>query len=483
MSLMTGKQYRDSLRKMRPLVYIFGERVENPVDHPIVIPSQNAIALTYDLAHDPQYEDLMTTTSLITGQKINRFCNIYKDIDDMIKKVKMVRMIGQKTATCFQRCTTMDTANALFIVTHEIDKKYGTEYHKRFINFLKEVQDKDLDIGVAMTDVKGDRSLRPLQQRDPDMYLHVVEEKSDGIVVKGAKANQTGSINCHYTFLSPTSRMREEEKDYALAFVVPTDAEGIVHIYGRQSGDTRKLEDGDIDIGNKQFGAQETVMVFDNVFIPWEHVFLYKENEFSGRLPSVFGANHRQTYGGCKSGVSDTLIGAVALYAESNGIDKIPHIQQKLAEMVRYTETVYSVGLATALEGQKMPCGSYFVNMELGNVCKMNVADLPFEMIKRAVDICGGILGTMPSEKELKNPETRKYMEKYLKGAEGFSVEDRMRIIYLIQSLLFGTNSVGYIVESVHGAGPPEVQKAAVRYLTDFKAKKEMAKALAGIKK
>jgi 4-hydroxybutyryl-CoA dehydratase/vinylacetyl-CoA-Delta-isomerase len=481
MSLMTGDQYKQSLRKLNPVVYIGGERITNPVDHPMVIPSQNAIAMTYDLAHDPQYADLMTTTSFITGNKINRFCNIYKSIDDMVNKVKMVRLLGQKTGTCFQRCTTMDTANALFLVTSEMDKKLGTEYHQRFIKFLKEVEEKDLDVGVAMTDVKGDRSLRPFEQKDPDLFLHVVEEKKDGIVVKGAKTSQTGSINCHYTFVAPTQRMKKEDRDYALAFVVPTDAKGIVHIYGRQSCDTRKMENSSIDVGNRLFGAQETLMIFDKVFVPWDHVFLYKEVDFSGSLPNIFAANHRQTYGGCKAGVSDVLIGAVTLLAEYLGTDKMPHIQQKLVEMVRYAETIYSLGLATGLEGKKMPTGSYFVNMELANVCKLNVADLPFEMGKRAVEICGGLLATMPSEKDLYKPEIGQYLEKYLQGAGGAPAELKMRIIYLVQNILFGTNSVGYVVESMHGAGPPETQRSALRGLANFQAKKEIAKKLAGI--
>jgi len=221
MALMNGEKYRESLRKMKPLVYLFGERLTDPVDHPMVIPSQNAVAMTYDLAHDPKYEDLMTVTSPLTGGKINRFGHIYQSIDDMVKKVKMARLVGQKTCTCFQRCPTMDTANSLFIVTKEMDKKLGTQYHERFLKFMREVQENDYYVGVAMTDVKGDRSLRPHEQADPDLYLHVVEEKKDGIVVRGAKANQTGSINCHYTFVAPTAAMKKEDRDYAVAFAVP----------------------------------------------------------------------------------------------------------------------------------------------------------------------------------------------------------------------------------------------------------------------
>lgn len=482
MALMNGAEYKESLRKLKPVVYIFGEKIDNPVDHPIVKPSQNAMAATYELAFEPEYEDLATAISPITGGKINRFSHIYQNIDDMIKKVKMARVLGQKTATCFQRCTTMDTANALYIVTHEMDQKLGTNYHERFLKFLKEIQENDLAVGVAMTDVKGDRSLRPHQQADPDLYIHVVEERKDGIVVRGGKSNQTGAINCHYTFVAPTAAMREEDRDYALAFAVPAGAEGIIHIYGRQSCDTRRLEGSEIDVGNYEFGAQETLMIFDNVFVPWEKVFLYKEWEFAGRIPTLFGANHRQTYGGCKAGVSDVLIGAVSLLAEYNGLDRLPHIRDKLAEMVQLTETIYCCGLATALEGQKMPSGSYFVNLLLGNVCKLNVASLPYEMARRAIDIAGGLVGTIPSEKELRHPEIGKYVEKYLKGTPDIPTEHKMRITYLIQNLLFGTNSVGYVVESTHGAGPPQAQKSTILRLADFEHKKELAKRIAGIR-
>jgi 4-hydroxybutyryl-CoA dehydratase/vinylacetyl-CoA-Delta-isomerase len=481
MALMNGEQYRDSLRKMTPSVYLLGERLTNPVDHPMVIPSQNAVAMTYDLAHDPKYADLMTVTSPLTGGKINRFAHIYQSIDDMVKKVKMARLVGQKTCTCFQRCPTMDTANSLFIVTKEMDKKLGTQYHERFLKFMREVQENDYYVGVAMTDVKGDRSLRPHEQADPDLYLHVVEEKKDGIVVRGAKANQTGSINCHYTFVAPTAAMKKEDRDYAVAFAVPTDSEGMIHIYGRNPGDTRKMEKSPVDLGNYRFSSQETLLVFDNVFVPWERVFLFKEVEFAGQIPFLFGANHRQTYGGCKAGVSDVLIGAVKLLAEYNGLDKMPHIREKIIDMVRLTETIYSCGLATAVEGEKTSAGSYFINQLLGNVCKLNVAALPFEMARLAVDVAGGALGTMVSEKDLRSPQIGKYVEKYFKGLPEVPTEHKMRLIYLIQNLLFGVNSVGYVVESVHGAGPPAAQKSSLYRLVNFEEKKNLARDIAGI--
>lgn len=481
MALMTGKEYIDSLKKMNPAVYLFGEKLKNPTDHPFVKPSQNAIALTYDLAQDSEYKDLMTADSSLIGGPVNRFTHIYRSPEDLINKVKMTRLMGQRTATCFQRCTTMDTANALHIATYEMDQKLGTEYHRRFLDFLREVQENDLDVGVAMTDVKGDRSLRPSQQADPDLYLRVIRETSDGIVVRGAKANQTGSINCHYTFVAPTVAMREEDKDYAVAFAAPIDAEGIVHIYGRQFSDSRKLEDGDIDVGNPGFGAQETLMVFDDVFVPWERVFLYKEYEVAGRIPYLFGSSHRQTYGGCKAGVSDVLIGAVSLLAEYNGVAKMPHIRQKLTDMVALTETIYACGIATGAEAKEMSSGIFYGDLLLGNVCKLNVCELPHRMARMAVDIAGGIIGTMPSEKELTHPEIGKYIRKYLAGAGGTPAEDKIRILRLIENLLFGPGAVVYMVESIQGAAPPEAQRSMLRRLVDWEHKKNLAKKLSGI--
>ena len=250
MALMTGNEYVESMRKLNLQVYMFGEKIENPVDDPILRPSLNSVKATYDLAQMPEYEDLMTATSSETGEKINRFTHIHQSAGDLVKKVKMQRLCGQKTAACFQRCVGMDAFNAVYSTTYDVDEKYGTSYHKNFKNFLKYAQENDLTTDGAMTDPKGDRSLAPHAQADPDLFLHVVERRPDGIVVRGAKAHQTGIINSHEVLVMPTIAMGEDDKDYAVSFTVPTDSEGIFMIVGRQSCDTRKLEDTQMDVGN-----------------------------------------------------------------------------------------------------------------------------------------------------------------------------------------------------------------------------------------
>ena len=317
MPLMTAKDYIDSLRSLNTRVYLFGKQVENWVDHPMIRPSINCVAMTYALAQDARYQDLMTATSNLTGRTINRFTHLHQSSDDLVKKVKMLRLLGQKTASCFQRCVGMDAFNAVYSTTYEIDEKYGTHYHENLKNFLIYVQDHDLTVDGAMTDPKGDRSKAPHLQADPDLFLHVTERRSDGIVVCGAKAHQTGSVNSHWHIFMPTIAMGSEDKNWAVSFACPSDAEGLYMIYGRQSCDTRKLEqDSSIDVGNSKFGGQEALVVLDHVFIPNEYIFLNGEYEFAGVMVERFAGYHRQSYGGCKVGVGDVVIGATALAAE-----------------------------------------------------------------------------------------------------------------------------------------------------------------------
>jgi 4-hydroxybutyryl-CoA dehydratase/vinylacetyl-CoA-Delta-isomerase len=481
MALMTGEEYVESIRNLKLNVYMFGEKVENPVDDPILRPSLNSVKVTYDLAQLPEYEDLMTVT-LEDGRKINRFANIHRSTDDLIKKVKMQRLCGQKTASCFQRCVGMDAFNAEWSTTYEIDKKYGTKYHENFKKYLNMVQDKDLTVDGAMTDPKGDRSLAPHEQPDLDMYLRVVERREDGIVVRGAKAHQTGIINSQEVIVMPTVAMGPDDKDYAVSFALPTDADGIVMIIGRQSCDTRKTEGSQIDVGNSEFGGVEALVVFDDVFVPNDRIFMDGEYEYAGVLVERFAGYHRQSYGGCKVGVGDVLIGATALAADYNGVPKVSHIKDKLIEMTHLNETLYCCGIACSAEGTPTESGNYIIDLLLANVCKQNVTRFPYEIARLAEDIAGGLMVTAPSEKDLKDPVIGGYVDKYLKGVEGVSTENRLRILRLIENLTLGTAAVGYRTESLHGAGSPQAQRIMISRQGNIGRKKELAKAIANIK-
>ena len=480
--MKTPQEYIDSLRKLNLEVYLMGERVQDPIDHPIIRPSLNSVAMTFQVAQEEDSKELATTQSHLTGKRINRFTAIHQSPQDLVKKVKMQRLLGQKTASCFQRCVGMDAMNAVYSTTFEIDEKYKTRYHEHFKNFLLRIQEEDLVVDGAMTDVKGDRSLRPTQQADPDLFLRVVERRTDGIVIKGAKAHQTGMVNSHEVIVMPTMALKEDEKDYAVCCAVPTDSPGLFFIYGRQSCDTRKLEGGTMDVGNHKFGGHEVLAVFDNVFVPSERIFLNGETDFVGVLVERFAGFHRQSYGGCKVGVGDVLIGAASLAAEYNGAAKASHIVDKLTEMIHLNETLYSCGLACSAEGHQTKAGSCEIDMLLANVCKQNVTRFPYEIVRLAEDVAGGLMVTMPSEKDLKNERTGPYILKYLKGVASVPTENRMRVLRLIENISLGTAAVGYRTESMHGAGSPQAQRVMIRRQSDMERKKKFAKDIAGIK-
>ncbi len=481
MALMTGEEYIESIRKINMEIYMFGEKIENPVDNPILRPSLNSVRMTYDLAQDPEHEALMTVTSPFTGNKINRFTHIHQSTEDLKNKVKMQRLCGQKTAACFQRCVGMDAFNAVYSTTYEMDQKYGTEYHENFKKFMIYCQENDLTVDGAMTDPKGDRSKAPHDQADPDLYLHVVERREDGIVVRGAKAHQTGILNSHEVIVMPTIAMGPDDKDYAVSFAVPLDTKGLFMIIGRQSCDTRKCEGSEMDVGNSEFGGVEALVIFDDVFVPNDRIFMNGETDFSGMLVERFAGYHRQSYGGCKVGVGDVLIGAAALAADYNGAAKASHIKDKLIEMTHLNETLYCCGIACSAEGHPTESGNYLIDLLLANVCKQNVTRFPYEIVRLAEDIAGGLMVTAPSEKDFRDPKLGKYVDKYLVGVADVSTENRLRILRLIENLALGTAAVGYRTESMHGAGSPQAQRIMIQRQGNIEYKKQLAKAIAHI--
>jgi len=402
--MKTKQEYLESMRKMKPELYMFGERVTDLVNNPIIQPTMNCMAATYELAEKSEFEQVITATSHLNGKKINRFCHIHQSTDDLVNKSKMGRILGAYTGSCFQRCVGMDALNALSMVTYDVDRKYGTEYNQRFLKYLQYVQDEDLACCGAMTDSKGDRSLHPASQPDPDQYLHVVEEKPDGIIVRGSKIHQTGAVNSHEIITMPTRALREEDKDYAISFALPSDTEGIIYVYGRQSCDTRKMDCPTIDVGNVLYGGQECMVIFADVFVPWERVFMYKEWDFAFDFVEKFASYHRQSYA-CKSGIGAVLIGAAQLIAEYQGTDRASHVRDKIIDMIHLNETMYSCSLACAYEGHREPSGTYLVDTLLANVSKLNVTRFPYDIARLAQDIAGGSLVTLPSERRCSRGE------------------------------------------------------------------------------
>jgi len=478
-ALKDGNSYKDSLNALKLNVYAFGEKIGTVVDHPLFQPHINAAALTYELAHGSSGESLFATSSHLTGNRINRFTHIHQSTDDLIKKVKMLRLIAGKTGSCFQRCVGWDALNANYSVTFEMDRELGTDYHQRFRRYLEFIQTNDLMVAGAMTDPKGDRGLSPAKQTDPDLFVHIVEKSDQGIVIRGAKAHQTGVVNSHEMLIMPTIAMGEEDKAYAVACALPTDAPGVLHIFGRQTNDTRRMEGGELDLGNARYGivGGEALTVLENVFVPWERVFMCEEHQYAGLLVERFASYHRQNYGGCKAGVSDVVVGATTAMAEYNGAAKASHVRDKVTEMVHLTETLYCGSIACSCEGAPTASGAYFVDPLLANTVKQNVTRFIYEIARLSHDISGGCIATMASEKDLRNPQIGKYVEKYFKGVANVPTEHRMRMARLLENMTGGTA----LVESMHGAGSPQAQRVMILRQANLGRKVRLAKALAGI--
>lgn len=478
MPIANGAEYIESLRGRNIKVYLFGELIGEPVDHPMIRPSINAVAETYDIANSEP--EIATSRSSLTGLKVNRFLHVAESAEDLVNQNRMQRKLGQKTGTCFQRCVGMDAINSLYSTTFEIDGKCRTKYHERLVDFIKEIQTENLVIGGAMTDVKGDRSLSPSQQADPDLFVHVIKRDEKGLYISGAKAHQTGCINSHWIMVMPTMRLRQEDKEYAIVGAVPADAKGITYIYGRQSCDTRSMEAGDLDSGNAKFSGQEAMIIFDNVFIPNELIFMDGEVEFASMLVERFTCYHRRSYV-CKTGLGDVLVGAAAAIADYNGVANASHIKDKLVEMTHLNETIFAAGIASSYQAHKTSAGNYQNDDMLANVCKHNVTRFPYEIGRLAQDIAGGLMVTMPSERDFRSPETGPLLEKYLKGRKGVSTENRVRILRLIENMTLGRNAVGYLTESMHGAGSPQAQRIQIARQMQLEYKKKLAKNLANI--
>lgn len=478
--IVTAEDYIHSLRGRGLNVYFMGERVPEPVDNPVIRPSINAMAETFRLATErPELAGVRTEAG---GRPVNRFLHVPGKPDDLVSKHEMQRELGRRTGTCFQRCVGLDALSACHSVTFDIDAEKGSGYHGRFLKFLKRAQDANIVIGGAMTDPKGDRSKPPHRQDDLDRFLRVVRRDDRGIYVSGAKMHQTGAVNSHWLIFMPTMRMTQDDSDWSVVGAVRVDAPGLTYIVGRQTNDTRVVDGGELDAGNARFAGQEAMIVFENVFVPHEHVFMDGEWEFASTLVERFTTYHRSSYV-CKTGLGDVLIGAAAAAAEDNGVEAASHIKDKLVEMTHLNETIYSSCMAAAYKSKRMDSGAQINDEMLSNVAKHNVTRFPFEISRLAQDIAGGLVVTMPSEKDLQNNEIGPLVRKFLGTRDGVDVVDRMRVLRLIENMTIGRNAVGYLTESLHGAGSPQAQRIQIARGMQLDDKKGRARSLAGVDK
>jgi len=475
---MTGEEYVESLKKLKPEVYMLGQKVENVVENPYFRPGIESVKATYDAYFEEGLKDVVRAYSPFVGEEVSRFVHIPASMEDQIMRAKLMRIMSAHQM-CILRCLTLDFLKATMVASYEIDKAKGTKYHERVKEYVRHVQANDLTVAVAMTDVKGDRSLRPKDQADPDMYLHIVEERSDGIVVRGAKENITGASYSHEIGVLPTRVMGPDEREYAVAFAIPTDTKG-VKLIARPTDIPKEKREIDAPVRSKS-GHVEHMVIFDDVFVPSERIFMKGEAEFTARLVLTFANEHRCVKCACKAGQYDVAIGAAALVADMNGVLGASHIREKILDVILMAETGYSFALAAAVKGYKHPSGVWMADYLAANAGKYLATRTEGESVHILHDIGGGLVVTCPVEADIKNPETRGYILKYLQGKKGIPTEHRIRAIKLVEDLVASAYAGWLFGLSVNGAGSPQAERIEVWRNYDLKSAIKLAKRWANI--
>lgn len=477
MGIKTRTEYLESLRKLRPNVYKFGELIEDVTTHPATKRTVQSHALSYDAANDPELADMYTTISKFTGEKIMRWNSMMQSSEDLIANMKIKRQNYRRTGSCTGGvCVGWNAQNIMWAVTHDIDKEFGTNYKERLKKWILTAQDKGLAVAGALTDAKGDRSLKPSQQPDPDTNLRITEVGEDGIVVRGAKVMICGTAASNEIFLLPGGIYGEADQDFALACVVPRDIEGLTIIEATHPSDRREMED---TAGDEvpDTGITQGWLLFDDVFIPNERVFMCKEYKYTAKVIQYFTANYRACIGACVAGQGDVMIGTSMLMARANGLST-KTFMGKLIDMSINNQVTYGLGAGACATGSQHPSGSVVADPLTAHTNKVMVATLPYEVKRLTQDIGGGIVetGCMPSYKDLQNPEYGRTLQKCLK-AGACSGETRFKAARMAEWLTLGAGVPG----CMHGGGSPDGAKLVVRFTTPMEEYAGYAKKIMGI--
>jgi 4-hydroxybutyryl-CoA dehydratase/vinylacetyl-CoA-Delta-isomerase len=477
MALKTPQEYIESLKDGR-LVYCNGERVPDVTAHPILKICRDWVAMDYVLNQDPRFQDLLTDVDE-EGERVSFALRPQRTREDLLRLREVVKLwarvcLGKPSGAKF---VAKDGLNAVTVVSRRIDKKCGTHYAENVEAYRKHLQKNDLSFAMGLTDVKGDRSLRPSQQKQhQDFYVRIVEERKDGIIVRGAKTHISQAPLCNELLIAPCRAMTADDKAYAVAFGVPVNARGLTLISAEP-----EVSEGfslfDHPIAGSVF-INDALIVFEDVFIPNERIFLKGEWDFAGQVAYMFANFHRLSAETYKAMELELFTGAAALMAEYNGIERAPHVREKLTWLVMYAESIEILGRAAAEHCVKEE-GSDLVypNPMIANVCKYHFANNWHEATKLIQDIAGGIVATCPSAKDYLNPETHDLMDKYLGGKAGVPTEHRLRMTKLVRDL---TSSYEDVL-TIHAEGSLEAQKLSILALGDFERYKAAAKRAARI--
>ena len=462
--MMSGADYRESLRTLRPTVYVDGQLIESVADAPALQPGINALAVTYDFAADADKSALMTARQTASGKIVNRMLHLNESAGDLLNKLEAVRILCQETG-CAQRYLAHDALNAIAQVSALIDDARGTTEHRaRFAAYLQHAQDEDLAIGIAMTDAKGDRSKRPHEQSNPDTYVHVVERNGKGIVISGTKAIVTGAPYMHEFLVMPGRAMQEADAEFAVCCAVPVDAPGLTIVARPAGRPGEKVEHG-AALFSRRYGQSTGVLIFDKVFVPWDRVFYAGEWEHSGSLTYSYATHHRHNCIGARAGFGDLLIGAGALMAEANGFDPGQHssLLEPMVELIKITEGFFACGVASSVYGAAdRYSGTFMPEPVFANIGKLLLSTQIYDMHRLAHEVSGGLIVALPGPDEDHNPATAATLAEVLRANPAVPYDKRIEVARFIEDLTASYQGGWYSVISLHGGGSPAAMKQEI---------------------
>jgi aromatic ring hydroxylase len=485
--MRTKEQYIKDLGKKNKNLYFDGTKIDRLDEKQL--PATNVMGLTFDAVFDPELKDLSTATSHLTGETINRLNHIHQSTADLHKKQDLTRELGVRVGGCIQRCMGIDASNAINAVAFEASKNPDrkTDYYANWLKWLERFQKEDLVASCAQTDQKGERLKRPSQQTDPDMYVHVVSENAEGIVVRGCKVHISEASISDEILVVPNRALLPDEKQYAVCFAIPSDHPEIKQVVSFHNFGKREIyEKGFVS------GYTDSYIIFDDTFVPWERVFLCGETQLGGLAALLFALFHRHSYSGCKPALLDFYIGLAAMAAEINGIDKAPHVREKLAEMIMTGELGYAAGYTASDLGSPrvyMPGkgltqfgpGSYIPHSIYANVGRCLTGEAVFHEQEILCNIAGGLPATFPLEHDFTNPDTAELLKKYINRNPKIPIDDQIKFWYqfidLTCSHTAGTKNYG----QYHGGGSPIMEQIAITTQYDIEARKDIVRRLAGM--
>jgi 4-hydroxybutyryl-CoA dehydratase / vinylacetyl-CoA-Delta-isomerase len=468
--LRSPEQYRASLRDGRR-IYYRGERVEDLESHPALRFTVDTAAVDYEMAESPEFRDLA-----IAPEGYSRFFQIPRSAEDLLARSELIE-VGTRIDKTLPPLIKEIGSDALLALL-ALRERVGEPYAGRIEAFYERVRAEDLALCVAQTDFKGDRSLPPSKQPNPDAYLRIVERREDGIVVRGAKAHTSTSVTSNEMIVLPTRDMGPEDSDYAVSFAIPLDTPGLTLVASPYLSPAGKTEaEHPISAGRK---IAETATLFDDVFVPWERVFLAGESEHTGEVARGFVEFHRFTAISYKLPLVDALVGSGILVAKANGIDRAGHVRDKLSWLVSYAETLralthHSALRCTTVNGVAIP------DPMLVNIAKLQFAQGLHTALGHLQDMAGALLVTYPSPEDMDHPDYGPALHRYLQAAGGVDGEQRLRVLRMISDLTTGEFGGYQAVAAIHAEGSIEAEKLTILAKYDARDAVGFASWMAGL--